>query len=116
MKEKEFKIEDLIVENDFGKDDEPAHVIDTSCKSNHIRQSCPDGYDTYNEDWYLSTDGDMCNSRSDYFIEADRLDEDDWILHCMEMAWFDGNTFLPAYWEACRRAGIKEVTMKISYQ
>lgn len=90
-------------------------VIDTRHKDNGCRQTMPEGFEVYNEDWYLSPQGDMCNKFSDYFIEADRLDEDDWFLHCMHKRWFDGNTFLPAYYEACKRAGIQEVTMRMYY-
>lgn len=93
----------------------PVSIIDPNFKENGCHQKCPEGYDVYNEDWFLSPKGDMCNRCSGYYIEADKLRKDDWILHCMERRWFDANTFIPAYWEACRRAGIKKVTMRIEY-
>lgn len=91
-------------------------IIDTSHKiGGRLRNECPSGYEEYNIDWFLTPDGDMFNAWSDYEIESDRLDEDDWILHCIGKRWFDANTFLPAYFEACRRKGLKVVQMRISY-
>lgn len=91
-------------------------TIDTTYKMNgRMRSECPNGYEEYNNDWFLTPDGDMFNAWSDYEIDSDRLDEDDWILHCMSKRWFDANTFIPAYFEACRRKGLKFVQMRISY-
>lgn len=91
-------------------------VIDTSNKRcGRMRHSCPAGYEEYNEDWFLSSEGDMYNAWSLYEIDSDTLTDDDWLLHCMGKRWFDANTFLPAYFEACRRKGLKVVQMRISY-
>lgn len=91
-------------------------VIDISNKiGGRMRNECPAGYEEYNVDWFLTPDGDMFNAWSDYEIENDRLDEDDWILHCMGKRWFDANTFIPAYFEACRRKGLKVVQLRIDY-
>lgn len=73
-----------------------------------------EGFSQFNEDWWISPQGDM-NHVSDYCINAYRLGEDDWILHLMEKSWFDANTFLPAYFEACRRAEIKTVEIRVRY-
>lgn len=87
--------------------------IDSSTKFDFPRCSCPlCGYEEYNEDWFLSPDGDMMNCRSGYEIERDVLDHDDWILQLMDKRWFDANTFIPAYYEACRRKGIHVVQMR----
>ena len=57
----------------------------------------------------------MMNARSCYVICSDVLDHDDWILLLTVKRWFDANTFLPAYFEACRRKGLKVVQMRIDY-
>lgn len=67
----------------------------------------------FNEDWWIDVRGDMYQVREEYDIVADRLDEGDWIRHLMTKAWFDANTFLPAYFEACKRAGISKVTIDV---
>lgn len=68
----------------------------------------------FNRDWFLSPEGDM-NHVSDYPIERSQLDDEDWLLHLMEKSWFDANTFLPAYFEACRRAGLPRITIQTEY-
>jgi hypothetical protein len=74
-----------------------------------------ENFELYNKDWFMSEHGDMCFAYFGYFIDAHRLGEGDWFLHLMGKKWFDANTFLPAYFEACERAGIKEVKVRISY-
>jgi len=96
--------------------EEDGRIIDVTFKSNGRRRlECPDGYIEYNDDWFIGADGTMRNAWSGYEIDGDRLSEDDWILHCMTKRWFDANTFLPAYFEACRTIGLKVVPMRISY-
>ena len=70
-------------------------------------------YEEYNVDWFLSSRGDMMCRRGGYEITADILDRGHWLWFLTEKRWFDANTFLPAYYEACRRAGIKEVRITI---
>ena len=62
----------------------------------------------YNRQWCLSADGDM--ACGNYFIDKERLAEN-WIGHMMGKKWFDANTFIPAYVEACRRAGVRQVNI-----
>lgn len=76
--------------------------------------SLMDGYEKFNEDWYISKNGDM-NHISDYPIDSNQLEDDDWILHLMEKSWFDANTFIPAYYRACRLAGVQSVEMTMFY-
>jgi hypothetical protein len=90
-------------------------IIDTSNKFRWSRCERPKGYEEYNSDWFISPDGDMMNARSCYQIGCDELDHDDWFLHLSEKRWFDANTFIPTYFEACRRKGIQTVLMRISY-
>lgn len=89
--------------------------IDPSDKWYFGNRKTPDGYEQFNEDWALSPEGDMSFHNDRYYISHDRLKEDDWILHLMGKGWFDANTFLPAYFEACRRNGIKVVKIRIQY-
>ena len=82
----------------------------------HTRIKAPDDYYWFNRDWALSADGDMIQVEEDYIIDHERLEESDWFLHLMEKGWFDANTFLPAYLEACVRAGLKMATILTTYQ
>lgn len=75
----------------------------------------PEGFEEFNIDWFISPKGDLLSRRGDYNIEFCFLSMPDWILILSEKRWFDANTFLPAYYEACRRAGIKEITMKVDF-
>ena len=71
-------------------------------------------FEQYNSEWWLSEAGDMYGGYYS-FINAERLNEQDWLLHLMGKKWFDANTFLPAYMEACRRAGLREVKIITRY-
>lgn len=44
-----------------------------------------------------------------YYIDADRLDEQDWVSHMCCKTWVDKVRFIDAYKRACRNAGIKVV-------
>lgn len=72
-------------------------------------------WERFNDDWWLSDAGDMWNGKGCYAIYENRLAEGDWLLHLMGKVWFDANTFIPAYFDACRRVGIKKVTINIDY-
>lgn len=63
--------------------------------------------------WYIKDDGSMLNLHTGVEIEGDRLDEDDWFLH--EIGRQDMNAFVPAYFEACKKKGIKELKIKTQY-
>ena len=66
-------------------------------------------------DWTISSRGDLENKKWAYLIQAGQLREKDWILHMMEKKWCNLNTFIPAYFEACSRAGIKEMSILTNY-
>lgn len=70
---------------------------------------------TWEEEWDISPEFDITHRQSGYLIQGDRLVEKDWILHMSEKRWVDLNTFIPAYFEALRRLGCKEVTVLSSY-
>lgn len=66
-------------------------------------------------DWKIAEDGTLLDQDGhDYDIEGERLTEDDWILHLSGKGWIDLNTFIPAYFEALAKRGIKELTIKTS--
>lgn len=64
-------------------------------------------------DWVVDIEGNLDCPKACYFIEKDRLTEDDWISHLMGKVWLDFNTFLPAYWEALMINKIKDLTINI---
>jgi len=63
-------------------------------------------------EWRISDRGDIEHKKNGYYIEKERLAEN-WLEHMAEKKWVDMNTFVPAYAEACHRAGVK--TVKIQY-
>lgn len=67
------------------------------------------------DEWVITVSNDLKHTGTNYLIPADRLTEEDWILHLMEKRWFDLNTFIPAYFEALRRAGHKSVEVATTY-
>lgn len=73
----------------------------------------PEGYEEFNTDWFLSPSGDMICRRGGYKIDHTCLALTNWAEHLMEKRWFDANTFLPAYFAACRRAGVNGVIIQI---
>lgn len=64
--------------------------------------------------WAVSINGDM-EYDSYYSITAFRLKEDNWIAHLFEKNWIDFNEFIPAYFQACKNAGIQYVKIMIYY-
>ena len=93
-----------------------SNTIDTKYKSAFMRRYFrPEGYEPYNDDWFLSRKGDMLNRLSDYNISHDTIGHGDWLIHLMEKRWFDANTFIPAWFEACRRARVKTVRMDVGW-
>ncbi len=64
--------------------------------------------------WTVYMDG-ISNNEREYWIDANRLAEDDWILHLSEKGWIDWNDFIPAYLYACKHFGIKKVEMTMAY-
>lgn len=64
-------------------------------------------------DWEVSEEGDLYCDDASYYIGAERLGTENWLCHMAGKKWVNFNTFIPAYIEACRRAGVK--TVKIAY-
>lgn len=78
-------------------------------------ESLPNCFGQFNRDWLLTRRGDMLNVVG-YSISSDSLTHEDWLLHLMAKRWFDANTFLPAYMEALRRAGVREMKQLVAYE
>lgn len=73
----------------------------------------PDPFELF---WDVGDDGTLYNKGFyDYDIEGERLTESDWILHLSGKGWVDLNTFIPAYFKALSKRGIKEITIKTSH-
>lgn len=81
---------------------------------NAFMQDCKP-FEVFNEDWAINADGDL-TGWGYYLIDCNRLAEDNWLIHLMSKARFDANTFIPAYIEACKRANIQKVTMRMFYK
>lgn len=68
--------------------------------------------------WAIEDDGTLADVRGGHYqyeIEPRRLTEDDWIIHLAKKRWVDLNSFIPAYFEALAKQGIKEITIKTQY-
>ena len=90
-------------------------VIDISLKFDFPYIEEESGYEVFNEDWLITVKGDMKCRRGGYNVWYEMLKQDDIILHLMEKRWFDANTFLPAFCEACKRAGIIHMSLLTHY-
>jgi len=65
--------------------------------------------------WEVKHNGEMIFDNW-YIIEADRINEKDWILHLSTKGWIDWNDFIPAYLQALENAKISEVTILTYYK
>lgn len=68
----------------------------------------------WEQDWAVSKDGDIKHKETGYYIAAFRLGRENWLGHMANKRWVDFNTFIPAYIEACHRAGV--TTVAIAYE
>ena len=59
-------------------------------------------------DWYVDGEGYLCHKGEYYEIDPGRLSEN-WIARMSHKRWVNMNTFIPAYIEACHRAGVEQV-------
>lgn len=68
-------------------------------------------------DWKVFADGEIRNTKHQLRMQPQRFREPDWCIKLhrnypwMVEGW---NTFMPAFFRACKLAGIEEVTIKIS--
>jgi len=65
--------------------------------------------------WTVSPDGCMDYDNDRYYIDSEDLKDDDWILHLFSKGWIDWNEFIPAYFQALKNAGFKNITIKVQY-
>lgn len=62
--------------------------------------------------WIVEENGDLVHLKNDYYIQKHNLPDPHWIRHMMEKNWVD-YTFFYAYFEACRNAGINQITIDL---
>lgn len=65
--------------------------------------------------WKVKLNGDMSYDDDRYPIYSNQLQNDDWIAHMFEKGWIDWNDFIPAYFQALKNIGVKEIKMLIYY-
>jgi len=65
--------------------------------------------------WKVYRNGDINFDNGYYFIDANRLKTEDWILHLMEKGWVDMNDFIPAYFQALQNIGVKHIKIQSFY-
>lgn len=75
-------------------------------QTNNLIKNLTDREETWEKEWTVSKDGDISHKGNEYVIASFRLGAENWIGHMAEKRWVDMNTFIPAYIEACRRAGV----------
>lgn len=73
------------------------------------------GATVINEDWIVTKVGDILSTKRGYGIYDNQLKKDDWLKHMAGKCWVNFNTFLPAYFEALRRKGLKTIKIRIDY-
>lgn len=91
-------------------DDNPSFVVKTA---NEWIEEASKRPEPWEGEWKITPEGDLEHAKFDYFIESYRLGTENWLEHMAGKTWVNLNTFVPAYLEACHRAGITSV--KIVY-
>lgn len=67
----------------------------------------------FEKDWLVKEDGTMYHKgRESYEISSCDLKDSDWISHMMGKGWCDLNTFIPAYFYALSKIGVKYLSVK----
>ena len=67
------------------------------------------------DSWSVDVDGNLICEALGYFIQSDRLTENNWILHYSNIKKVNLNDFFPAYLHALEIMKIKEITFKTGY-
>lgn len=65
--------------------------------------------------WKVFKNGDIDFDNGRYFIDGNRLDHEDWILHLIEKDWANMNDFIPAYFQALQNIGVKYLKIQSFY-
>ena len=63
--------------------------------------------------WLVDEAGNLEDTKDGIIISKDRLKENDWFSYFRTFEKFNWSNFFPAYLEACERAGVREVKIKI---
>jgi hypothetical protein len=66
--------------------------------------------------WTVDKKGNMEYDKGRYYIEHERLHEDDWVCHLFEKGWIDWNEFIPAFFTACKLNKIEFVRLRVFYK
>lgn len=67
-------------------------------------------------DWDVDIHGNMDFQNGRYYLESDRLRENDWFIHIWGRDYAIWNDFVPAYFQACYNAGIKSINQLVHYE
>ena len=65
--------------------------------------------------WHVSIVGDMEYDNGRYYIYNNQLADDNWIAHMFEKGWIDWNEFIPAYYQALKNFGVKNLKTRVFY-
>lgn len=65
--------------------------------------------------WKIFAGGDMENTDLGYEITSDRLTEPDWWISFHTEPKFDWNTFIPAYFFACKQAKVDKLNLNLNF-
>ena len=78
---------------------------------------CEDADGTYwvNDQWYINPNGSLKSHNPDFVLYRKDLANSDWLRYLQTLDWVDFNKFIPAYFEALKRAGIKKINVLICY-
>ena len=63
--------------------------------------------------WKVDEEGNLDHMKKPYFITADRLNEEDWLIHLAGKSWIDWNEFISAYFQALKNAEIQFIKMRV---
>lgn len=67
--------------------------------------------DVFHE-WFINEEGDIEHTRPPYLVDANRLNESDWLEHVAEKMWVDLNDFVPLYLRSLSQHGYKLKVVK----
>lgn len=62
--------------------------------------------------WSIEKDGTMVHRETNYYIEGNRLNNENWLIHMAAKRWVDMREFTQAYFAACRTRGLTNVNVR----
>ena len=95
-------------QNDMTKETYKKFLVDLSAEIDKTEE--------FLKDWEVERDGTMVSKVMPYYvISSDTLTEEDWIAHMLSKELVDMNTFIPAYFYALKKRGIRELRITVDY-